>query len=94
MACSTTSNYFYNIFFCFKKIKIIYCREFVEIFDACVGKKNGKISIEEFFKYFDYMSVDIEDDTYFEKIIQNTWLQNTTPRPFKVFIFYFYLIII
>jgi hypothetical protein len=36
-------------------------------------KKNGKISIEEFLKYFDYMSVDIDDDEYFEKIIQNTW---------------------
>jgi hypothetical protein len=38
-----------------------------------IGKKNGKISIEEFLKYFDYIAATIDDDEYLEKIIQNTW---------------------
>jgi hypothetical protein len=43
--------------------------------------------MEEFFKYFENVSATIDDDEYFEKIIQKTWFHNSIPRPFKVFYF-------
>jgi Ca2+-binding EF-hand superfamily protein len=46
-------------------------REFLDTFD--VGDKDGKVTPNEFAKYYANLSASIDDDDYFELMIRNAW---------------------
>lgn len=45
--------------------------EFLDTFD--IGDHNGKVTIEEFVEYYNGVSASIDDDSYFELMIRNSW---------------------
>ena len=54
--------------------------EFVETFqmnhDNRVGPRNKRVTLDEFLDYYNYVSMGIEDDSYFISLIQNSWKLN------------------
>ena len=54
-----------------KKTKNQVLREFLDTFDQ--GDKDGKVTPEEFCKYYSNVSASIDDDDYFELMIRNAW---------------------
>jgi Ca2+-binding EF-hand superfamily protein len=60
--------------------------EFIETFqmnhDIRVGPRNKRITLDEFLDYYNYVSMGIEDDSYFITMIQNSW--NINPSYSKV----------
>ena len=54
--------------------------EFVDSFqmnhDNRVGPRNKRVTLEEFIDYYNYISMGIEDDSYFINLIQNSWKLN------------------
>jgi calcyphosin len=47
-------------------------REFLEVFEA-EGEKDGKLTFDEFVKYYGNISASIDLDDYFELMIRNAW---------------------
>jgi len=54
-----------------KKTKGEVFREFLDNFD--VGEKDGKVTPDEFCKYYSNISASIDEDDYFELMIRNAW---------------------
>ena len=54
--------------------------EFVDTFqmnhDNRVGPRNKRVTLDEFLDYYNYVSMGIEDDSYFISLIQNSWKLN------------------
>ena len=54
--------------------------EFVDTFqmnhDNRVGPRNKRVTLDEFLDYYNYISMGIEDDSYFISLIQNSWKLN------------------
>ena len=54
--------------------------EFVDTFqmnhDNRVGPRNKRVTLDEFLDYYNYVSMGIEDDSYFINLIQNSWKLN------------------
>jgi Ca2+-binding EF-hand superfamily protein len=54
--------------------------EFVDTFqmnhDNRVGPRNKRVTLDEFFDYYNYISMGIEDDTQFVNLVQNSWKLN------------------
>ncbi|CAN0000763.1 unnamed protein product, partial [Phaeothamnion confervicola] len=46
-------------------------REFLDTFDG--GENDGKVSPQEFAKYYATVSASIDDDDYFELMMRNAW---------------------
>lgn len=46
-------------------------REFLDTFDG--GEKDGKVTPDEFIKYYSNVSASIDDDDYFELMMRNAW---------------------
>jgi hypothetical protein len=46
-------------------------KEFLDTFDQ--GEKDGKITPDEFIRYYGNVSASIDDDDYFELMIRNAW---------------------
>ena len=56
--------------------------EFIETFEAEHNYLNGndadgKVSLEEFIEYYENVSMSIDDDAYFELMMNNAWRMNT-----------------
>lgn len=54
-----------------KKSKGEVFREFLDTFDG--GEKDGKVTPDEFKRYYANLSASIDDDDYFELMIRNAW---------------------
>ena len=54
--------------------------EFVDTFqmnhDNRVGPRNKRVTFDEFLDYYNYVSMGIDDDSYFINLIQNSWKLN------------------
>ena len=54
--------------------------DFVDTFqmnhDNRVGPRNKRVTLDEFLDYYNYVSMGIEDDSYFINLIQNSWKLN------------------
>lgn len=54
--------------------------EFTETFqmnhDNRVGPRNKRVTLDEFLDYYNFISMGIEDDLYFIKMVQNSWRIN------------------
>ena len=54
--------------------------EFVDTFqmnhDNRVGPRNKRVTLDEFIDYYNYISMGIEDDSYFVSLLQNSWKLN------------------
>ena len=54
--------------------------EFVDTFqmnhDNRVGPRNKRVTLDEFIDYYNFISMGIEDDSYFISLIQNSWKLN------------------
>jgi hypothetical protein len=46
-------------------------KEFLDTFDA--GEKDGKVTPQEFMRYYGNVSASIDEDDYFELMIRNAW---------------------
>ena len=56
--------------------------EFLETFEntynyLCGSENDGKVTIEEFMEYYENVSMCIDDDAYFETLMNNAWRMNT-----------------
>ena len=52
--------------------------EFIETFEStynylCGTENDGKVTLEEFMEYYENVSLSIDNDDYFEMLINNTW---------------------
>ena len=52
--------------------------EFIETFEntynyLCGTENDGKVTLEEFMEYYENISLSIDNDDYFEMLINNTW---------------------
>ena len=52
--------------------------EFIQTFEStynylCGSENDGKVTLEEFMEYYENISLSIDDDNYFEMLINNTW---------------------
>ncbi|OQR97072.1 calcyphosin-like protein [Achlya hypogyna] len=54
-----------------RKTKNEIFREFLDTFDG--GEKDGKVTPDEFIRYYANVSASIDDDDYFELMIRNAW---------------------
>eukprot|EP00697_Spironema_sp_BW2_P015789 gnl/Spiro4/6767_TR3496_c0_g1_i1.p1 gnl/Spiro4/6767_TR3496_c0_g1~~gnl/Spiro4/6767_TR3496_c0_g1_i1.p1 ORF type:complete len:214 (-),score=73.42 gnl/Spiro4/6767_TR3496_c0_g1_i1:106-747(-) len=56
-----------------KKTETEVLTQFLENFEAAAGGSDGRVTLEEFEKYYSYVSASIDDDAYFTTMMYQAW---------------------